>query len=403
MKKWIALMIFCICSMTIGAQNVKTIRGHVSDEKGHDVKAASIIADDGHTATVSNENGYFILNVPEKTHTITVSHLGYLSEILKVGEKTELSVRLHSKAVMLQDVLVADAEDVLKIAIQNIPKNYVMEPQLYDCFYRETTCKGRRFIYVAEAVMQMYKMATDCGIDFDKVAIGKARRLISTQANDTLGAKIAGGPTTPLILDIVKNRDYLLNDAVLSQYKFSMRPAPTTTDGRSEVIVTIEPYRVTEEALLWGDFYIDTETMAIRQVNLQLDMKDRSKAERFMLQQKPVGVRFKPQQLNIQLNYRPDHQGKLFLGYIRSDIAFKCDWKRRLFSAGYRVTSEMVVTDVKVDGIKPIKGRNSFRKQESLYDHPEYFGDADFWQKYNIIAPTETLLNGIKKFMKREK
>ena len=73
MKKWIALMIFCICSMTIGAQNVKTIRGHVSDEKGHDVKAASIIADDGHTATVSNENGYFILNVPEKTHTITVS------------------------------------------------------------------------------------------------------------------------------------------------------------------------------------------------------------------------------------------------------------------------------------------------------------------------------------------
>jgi len=203
MKKWIALMIFCICSMTIGAQNVKTIRGHVSDEKGHDVKAASIIADDGHTATVSNENGYFILNVPEKTHTITVSHLGYLSEILKVGEKTELSVRLHSKAVMLQDVLVADAEDVLKIAIQNIPKNYVMEPQLYDCFYRETTCKGRRFIYVAEAVMQMYKMATDRGIDFDKVAIGKARRLISTQANDTLGAKIAGGPTTPLILDIV--------------------------------------------------------------------------------------------------------------------------------------------------------------------------------------------------------
>ena len=69
---------------------------------------------------------------------------------------------------MLQDVLVADAEDVLKIAIQNIPKNYVMEPQLYDCFYRETTCKGRRFIYVAEAVMQMYKMATDRGIDFDK-------------------------------------------------------------------------------------------------------------------------------------------------------------------------------------------------------------------------------------------
>jgi hypothetical protein len=114
-------------------------------------------------------------------------------------------------------------------------------------------------------------------------------------------------------------------------------------------------------------------------------------------------VRFKPQYLNIQLNYRPDSYGKLFLGYIRSDIAFKCDWKRRLFSAGYRVTSEMVVTDVKVDGIKPIKGKDSFRKQESLYDHPEYFGDADFWQKYNIIAPTENLLNGIKKFMKRGK
>ncbi len=404
MKKMMFTLLIClITSWCAKAQELKTLTGHVTDDRGRDLKAATIMAEDSHTATVTNEDGDFILKIPSATETVTVSHMGYTSQVVNIRSKSDIKVRLHAKVIVLDEVLVGTPEDILALAIRNIPQNYLMEPSLQKCFYRETTRKGRRYIYVAEAVNDMYKTDYDNGTNGDKVAISKARRLISTLAKDTLGAKIAGGPVTPVILDIVKNQEYLLNPEHLSQYTYSMRPAPTSTNGRSEVIITITPKEEMSDALLWGDFYIDTQSLAIMHIDLQLDMNNRDKASEFMLQRKPLGVKFKPQELTIQANYRPDENGKLFLSYIRSDISFNCEWKRKLFKAAYHVTSEMVVTDIAKGKVKPIKGKSRFNERESLYDHPEYFGDPEFWDQFNIIAPTESLEKGIKRFMKKMK
>ena len=61
----------------------------------------------------------------------------------------------------------------------------------------------------------------------------------------------------------------------------------------------------------------------------------------------------------------------------------------------------MVVTHEAPDAFMTIKGRDAFRKHEALYDHPEYFGDPEFWEQYNIIAPTESLEKGIERFIKK--
>ena len=53
--------------------------------------------------------------------------------------------------------------------------------------------RGRRYIYVAEAVMDMYKSEYSRPVQFDKVSIDKARRLISTKQTDTLGREGQGG------------------------------------------------------------------------------------------------------------------------------------------------------------------------------------------------------------------
>ena len=254
---------------------------------------------------------------------------------------------------------------------------------------------------VCEAVTDMYKTSYSHEIANDRVAIRKARRLISTSHKDTLGAKIAGGPVIPINLDIVKNRSYLLNLTHLSNYSFSMRPFPNTSDGRNAVIITIKPKIKAETALLMGDFYIDVSTLAIRHIELQLDMSDRENAIRFMLERKPFGVRFRPREFNITIDYRYDNAGRLFLGYIRTDISFKCDWKRKLFSSPYHVTSEMVVTDLKTENVKPVRGRQVFLSHESLYDHVEFFNDSTFWQQYNIIEPTESLEKGIERLLKK--
>lgn len=388
--------------LAASAQNVLTVKGCVVDAEGQRLAAASVVADDGHTATVTNEDGDFLIKVAAGTQRLTVSHLGFATQQVTLGETdSELRVVLRSTSVVLQDILVADPHRVLLMAIRDIPRNYQQHATLQQGFYRETTRKGRRYIYVAEAVTDMYKTGYGKDIRQDRVAIRKARRLVSTQASDTLGAKIAGGPVIPVVMDLVKNLDYLLNEEMLSHYNYSMAPSLSPTDGRSEVVVTIRPRSNAPVALLGGEFYIDVQTLAIRHIRLELDMSDRNKATDFMLERKPAGVRFRPRSLSLQVNYRPDADGRLSLGYIRTDCSFRCDWKRKLFSSAYHVVSEMVTTDCRTDSVQPIRGRDSFRDRESLYDHTEYFGDPAFWEQYNIIPPSESLEKGIRRFLRR--
>ena len=351
MKRLIVLFAFVFATIVAAAQELIAVRGKVIDESGKSISAASVVVAGSHIATVSNEDGYFTIKIPKSVSKLIVSHLGYQTETVNVESGKLLKVKLFSKAIFLNELLVGDPHDILALAIRNIPENYLMTPSLQSCFYREMTRKGSRFIYVAEAVTDMYKTSYSHEIANDRVAIRKARRLISTSHKDTLGAK--------------------------------------------------KPKIKAETALLMGDFYIDVSTLAIRHIELQLDMSDRENAIRFMLERKPFGVRFRPREFNITIDYRYDNAGRLFLGYIRTDISFKCDWKRKLFSSPYHVISEMVVTDLQTENVKPVRGRQVFLSHESLYDRVEFFNDSTFWQQYNIIEPTESLEKGIERSLKK--
>jgi hypothetical protein len=93
------------------------------------------------------------------------------------------------------------------------------------------------------------------------------------------------------------------------------------------------------------------------------------------------------------------------MSYVRNEMRFTCDWKRRLFASPFTTVSEMVVTDVKQrgDSVKRPRGRSSFGLKERFYDRVEYFDDPDFWADYNIIEPTESLENAIGKLKKKIK
>lgn len=58
--------------------------------------------------------------------------------------------------------------------------------------------------------------------------------------------------------------------------------------------------------------------------------------------------------------------GKTYLNYIRNRIRFKCDWKRKLFSTGYTVLSEMVATDRKENNVAIIPGKMAFHQKDAF-------------------------------------
>ena len=393
------LLILLIGPLAMYAQQV-VIGGNVVDDKtGDPLGQVSISA--GRISVVTNEDGDFSLKLAEAPGVIVVSHLGYKTKRVKVKNGDDLKVRLQPTTIHLREVVVMneDPRELVDIAISKIPDNYSKVPELLKGFYRETAMKRKHYIYVAEGVEDMYKTPYNRSIGRDRVAIVKGRRLLSQKQGDTLGVKVMGGPVQAVVMDLVKNRDFLLNKEDLDAYKFTMG-IPEYINDRLQYVVQMEPQWSMPYALYHGKLYIDSERLAFTRIELNLDMADKDKATRTMLVKKPLGVKFKPRELSSVVDYRYE-DGVTRISYLRNTFRFNCDWKKRLFATSFTATCEMVVTDSSSDDVQPIASRSSFDSRDAYYDKVEYFLDPDYWRSYNIIEPSESLDKAIRKLVSK--
>lgn len=405
MKKVMVILLMAVVSLSAWGQKI-VLSGVVANEQnGNKISQAVVSVPHTNVMVVTNDDGFFTLKVDEPPHTIVVSHLGFESKEFHVPDTSTdgLVIRLKRTSIPLKEVVVwtENPRALVSLAIEKIPSNYSKTPMLYNCFYRETAMKRQHYIYVAEGVVDMYKTEYKRGNGRDRVAIMKGRRLLSPKQGDTLALKVMGGPVQPIELDIAKNREFLLNETELSNYRFEME-TPTVINNRLQYVISISPNKQLPYALYYGKLYIDRENLAFTRAELSLDMSDKYKATDMMLIRKPAGVNFKPKELSCLIEYRYE-QGVTHISYIRNTFRFNCDWKRRLFSTSYAAFCEMVVTDKHSDNVQPISGRDSFDSRDSFYDKVDYFLDPTFWEDYNIIEPTETLNNAIDKLLKKYK
>ena len=404
MKKLISTFLLLFAVLTVKAQSV--VSGKVTDQQGQPLAYVSVSAEGSEVHTVTNDDGQFTLKTTHKPRYVRLSHIGYKSRKVAIdeGAKQSLRIRMVSNTVELREVLVSANEPmaILRAAMERVMQNYPHEPELVRCFYRETARRGSRFISVAEAVTEMYKSDYAYGPERDAVAIMKGRRLMSMKARDTLGVKVQGGPVLPLMVDVAKNPDYLMNEENLAHYKLRME-VPVRIADRPQFVISMEPQGRQLYPLMMGRVFIDQELLAFTRAELQLDMTDWRQASEYMLVRKPMGLRFRPKELTVTIVYETDEQGITRMSYVRNLMRFNCDWKRRLFASPFITVCEMVVTDrqQRGDKVKRPRGRSSFGLKERFYDRVEYFDDPDFWADYNIIEPTESLENAIDKLKKK--
>ncbi|MCI1647305.1 MAG: carboxypeptidase-like regulatory domain-containing protein [Bacteroides sp.] len=359
--------------------------------------------------TVTNADGFFSLKIQDTLNVdgLEVSHIGYLNShvILKKRESVSgLTVWMLPAPNLLNEIVVYGntPRALVEEAIKKIPVNYSNHDNLLTTFYRETVQKGRRYISISEAVMDAYKTAySDRSTINDKVKLEKGRRLLSQKLSDTLAVKVIGGPSQAIYLDIVKNESALLNLDELNYYDFWMED-PVNLNNRMQYVVRFRPRVDLMYALFYGKIYIDYEKLSITRAEFSLDMKNKIKAIQAILHKKPVGLRFKPQEVSYLVTYK-EKNGKSYLNYIRNEMRFKCDWKRKLFSSGYTVLSEMVVTDRKEHNFPKIPYRTSFKDKQVFYDVVNEYWNEDFWKAYNIIEPTESLEHAVNKLKKQSR
>ncbi|MDR1673789.1 MAG: carboxypeptidase-like regulatory domain-containing protein [Bacteroidales bacterium] len=402
--------IFCLLllgAFTVHAQDYLTVSGTVKDRiTKKPVEYVTISVTDRNTSTVTNADGFFSLKIPLSEHAAFVdcSHIGYYNFRIPVKDEDVAlaDIFLIPSAIAIDAVTVYgwEADHLVREAIKKIGDNYASQPNRLTGFYRETIRKKRNYTNITEAVIDLYKTAYTESVEQDKVQIIKGRKLLSAKKSDTLAVKLLGGPAMSVFVDIVKNPDVLLDAEMLDAFLFKIEDIMQINE-RDQYVVTFVPRMVLPYPLYAGAFYIDKETLAFTRAEFHLDLTDLEKATGVILKKKPLGLRFRPDNVSYIVSYR-EHNDKTYLSYICNELQFKCDWKKKLFATNYTVVSEMVVTDVREQDVTAIPRKTAFRTDQSLSEKVSDFYDENFWGAYNIIEPTESLDAAIDKLKKRQ-
>ena len=338
---WVACLLLNVSSLRAqgDAGDYLTITGMVKDkENKKKLENVNISISGSNVGTVTNAEGLFSLKVKnqEAVKDLEISHIGYenIHVSLEEGGTSDLIVWMTPHTNLLHEVVVYanNPRVIVEEAIKKIPVNYSMKNNLLTGFYRETVQKGRRYISLSEAVVDIYKTKYENrNVEHDKVQIHRGRRLLSPKLSDTLAVKVVGGPNQSVYLDIVKNEDILLNKDDLSYYEFKMEES-IIIDNRQQYVICFYPKVLLNYALFRGKLYIDRERLSLTRAEFNLDLENKSKAIAAILYKKPSSLRFKPQEVSFLVTYK--NQGeKTYLNYICNGMRFKCDWKRRLFSS----------------------------------------------------------------------
>ena len=400
MRKFLILIVFVCCSAALYGQ-VDTVRlgysvqGNVVDAvSGRPMESVHISVPGRHYATVTNADGDFTIKSDQPVSEVVFSYLGYRT-LRQKAVGAPLRVRLTPESMPLAEasIVMGDPREILGEAIRRIPDNYSKNPELMECFYRETVRKRNRYIFVSEAVARLYKTGYDGNIYRDRAALEKSRILLSQRRTDTLSVKMQGGPTQALTFDVVKNPEILFDEEELSLYEFEMG-MPTYIGDRIQFVIHFRPgSRPVDWALFHGTLYIDRDLLSFTRIEMSMDMSDVDKATRQMIIKKPLSLRVTPKELSVVISYRLK-DGQSRLEYFRSTMRFNCDWKKRLFATAYAVVNELVVTDLREPAV-PIARAEAFRSVDYLIEKAAEFQDPDFWKDYNIIEPSESLEHAI--------
>ena len=126
-------------------QNTVTIKGKVIDaETRSPLVFATVAVMESNVAIVTNIDGEFTLKIGETitSKNIEVTFLGYRNKLIPISELKDNGakniIELIAAPIPIKEIVVKplDPYDIVKKAIQSIPKNYEGVPNLMTAFYR---------------------------------------------------------------------------------------------------------------------------------------------------------------------------------------------------------------------------------------------------------------------------
>lgn len=386
----------------------KTFTGKVIDNATRKpVTFANVYLIGSSLGTVTNAEGEFVLKVPttELNRKVGISNLGYKNLVISLSDlkDRENVIKLDIAAVPLDEVVIRsdDPVELLKMAFRRVNENYNADPEMQIGFYRETVKQNRNYVAVAEAVLDVYKSSYSSLMDFDRVKIYKGRKSEDVKKMDTLMFKLQGGPKTSFLLDVVKNPGELLSEDYLVNYDFKFAGF-ATIDGRDNYVIEFDQKEDVEMPLYKGTIFLDTKNMAFARIDFSFSDKALVIADNELVRKKPMDLKIDVLGANYMINYRI-LDDKWYLNHVRSELVFKCDWKKKRYNATYTTALEMAVTDRNAANINKAKYKDQSKMSDIFADQVSSFKDENFWGEYNYIKPDESIESVINRLNRKLK
>ena len=385
-----------------------TFRGKVVDsETGQALIFATVAVQETNIATVTNIDGEFVIKVPNenKSKGLEFSYIGYNNLIVPFGDLRENGYRnvvsLVPARIALQEITVrpVSPNDIVERAIEAFNTNYSNDPNLMTAFYRETVRKGRNYVAIGEAVVEVFKAPYNNDFRLDAIRIYKGRKGSDVSRMDTVLFKLQGGPVTSLQLDIVKNPEAILTRESMKYYDYNLASIVMIDDRPHYVVEFIQKEEFTIPLFL-GKFFIDTRTYAVKEVEFSLSLENAEEASSLFIRKKPLGMDVTPEVASYRVTYR-EADGKYHFAYSRAEVRFKVAWKRRLFNSNYTTMSEIAITDRTTEEVIKFAGRERVRYTDIFSDKVNSFTDPDFWGDYNVIEPDQSIESAIRRLSRR--
>lgn len=385
-----------------------TYRGRVIDtETNQPLIFATVTVHETNIATVTNIEGEFVIKVPneDKKKGLEFSYIGYNPKLVPFSEMRENGYRniisLEPARISLQEITVTpiSPREIVEKAIAAFSTNYTNVPNLMTGFYRETIRKGRNYVAIGEAVVEIFKAPYRSDLRLDAIRIYRGRKGTDVTRMDTVLFKLQGGPVTALHLDLVKYPEIILTRESIQYYDYVLSNI-IMIDDRLHYVVDFAQKPEYDIPLFYGKFFIDAKNYAVKEVEFSLNVSNVEQAQALFIRKKPLGMDVTPEAATYRVIYR-ESEGKYYFAYSRAEVRFNVNWRRRLFNTNYTTMSEIAVTDRTTEEVIKFAGRERVRATDVFSDKVSSFSDPDFWGDYNVIEPDQSIESAIRRLSRR--
>lgn len=379
-----------------GGNNNRIIEGYLSDLYSKDlIIYCSISINNSSIGTVSNQQGYFSLIIPDslKNSVIKFSHLGYQSLEFGVSdlEGRMASISLEPQSIPIQEVIVrlVDPIDVLHKVLEYRSLNYPQNPTYLTTFFREGVRYKNREVSLTEGVFKLYKSKYQGNNRSDYFKMLKMRRFVDLEKSDSLVTKLKSTVQSCLQLDLLKNIPEFISIEDTSQYVYTYSDI-TVIDDRLVNVISFEQREDNTDPLYKGALYVDAENYAVVQATFEINPRYIKKATNTVILKQTKGLNITPRKIEYTVSYKPNND-IYYLNHIRADLYFDVKKNRRLFSkAPLHAWFELVNCQIDTINVHVFPNKDRFPTR-TILSETNFIYDKYFWGNFNTIEPENKL------------